>query len=645
MLLGVSCGPIFCTGGYLMDVAVNSQTRNTVRSNSEWWTLVYSAIVNNDLAKLKEYKQQGANFNVLDTYSYADGTLLQIAIWKNNPQVFDALVSYGVNVNNTSPSDHSSALHYAVASGSQYFTQKLIDLGANVNIRDNEGRTPLFNAFYYEEPAVAQILLKNPYIDVNIPSIAGHPPILYAYLIEQNEIIDKIISHPSYDPTFNRVLLSTYNFPKLDNYLVNHGKSGDENVINAYKGFKLFGLKYDLDGCMPLTKLQTHQLECLDHAGYFNDLGAAAMVDSYNQFYSKVIAESMIPTWANQAFVNVQESLNFSATVFDPKAYYDKIMRGELVIVPSGWDGHSISFVFHNDRLYRSNRGEHSDEIHGIDEFIITKPANLTVGLIDFMLQGQGDSTPLQFELIEILGLQKIGMVENPTQIAGNCVWTSLETAVEAAFISSFKNLNIDDYSSHTYAKQSFLIWEEYDLTYTLKEVIDHKQTYIAADVYDDMLIRALETHHDPKNEHEIQRGVLALNELSNKAVSDTFYNYIGYWVQKYDPYNTYGISYMKPYASHYSYSNWQMTPEQKKYAKEYLDFLKACDDYQKTLTSQSININDVLGDSIIDGFDSIFPRTLPTPIKEPSLFVPNTPLVPEIIPQNLFAQSNEHFM
>ena len=628
-----------------MDVAVNSQTKNAVRSNSEWWSLVYSAIVNNDLAKLKEYKQQGANFNVLDTYSYADGTLLQVAIRKNNPQVFDALVSYGVNINNTSPYDRSSALHYAVRSGSDYFTQKLIDLGANVNVRDNQGHTPLVDAFHYEWPSVAEILLNNQKVDVNIPSSAGHPPILYAYSIEQYEMMDKMINHPSYDPTFNRVLLSTYFVPELDNYLVNHGKSGDENMINAYKGIKLFGLKYDLDGCIPVTKLQTHQLDCLDHAGYFNDLGAAAMAVSYNQFYSKVITESMIPTWANQAFVNVQESLNFSATVFDPAAYYDKIIRGELVIVPSGWDGHSISFVFHNDRLYRTNRGEHSDETHGIDEFIITKPANLTVGLIDFMLQAQGDSTPLQFELIDFLGLQKIGMVENPTQIAGNCVWTSLETAVEAAFISSFKNLNMDDYSAHAYAKQSFSVWEEYDLTYTLKEVIDNKQTYIAADIYDDMLIRALETHHDPKNEHDIQRGVLALNELSNKAVSDTFYNDIGYWVQKYDPYNTYGISYMKPYASLYSYSSWQMTPEQNKYAKEYLDFLKACDNYQKELTSQAINIHDVLGDSFIDKFDAIFPIELPRTVQEPPMYVPEMPAIPNLIPHNLLPQSIEHFM
>jgi len=415
-----------------------------------------------------------------------------------------------------------------------------------------------------------------PQVDVNIPGEQGTLPILYPFLDGKFDVLNKIISHSSYDPTFNSIMVSGFHLPKLEDYLTIQGKSGDINLINAYEESKLFGLKFDLDGCIPLSNLSTHEYGCLTFDGYFNAMGIIAVNDSYNQFYSKVVSESMIPSWASQAFVNVKESLHFSASVFDPGAYYDRVKRGEAVIIPSGWDDHSIAFVFHKDTLYRCNRGDESDSIHGIEEFKITKPENINVKLIDFMIEAEGEPHYLQHELINILGLQKIGMVENPTQVAGNCVWTSLETAVEAAFISNFLELGVDHHMAHQLAKNSFLVWEEYDLTTTLKEVIDHKDVFIAAEIYDDLLIRSLEMHHDPLNVNDIQRGIFALNALNNK---DFF----------------------------------EMTKGDKTVTQEYLDFLKACDDYQKVMPASTIDLNDVIADTFINTFEQVFASSTPS--------------------------------
>lgn len=605
---------------------------------------IYFAIINGNVDKLRELKKQGVDFNYYDT---SDETYLQLAIRYNKSNAFDALIECGININTASRADGTTALHEAVRLGSVNFTNKLIDLGANVNARSHDGFTPLNDALAFKKYNLAEILLKVPQVDVNIPGEQGTLPILYPFIDGKFDILNKILNHSSYDATFNSIMVSGFNLPKLEEYLMIHGKPGDINLINAYEESKLFGLKFDLDGCMPLNTLSTHEYGCLTFDGYFNAMGIIAINDSYNQFYSNVISQSTIPTWASQAFVNVKESLHFSASVFDPAAYYDKHKRGDAVIIPSGWDDHSIAFVIHKDTLYRCNRGDESDSIHGIEEFKITKPENINVTLIDFMIGAEGESHYLQHELINILGLQKIGMVENPTQIAGNCVWTSLETAVEAAFISNFLDLGIDSNTAHQVAKSTFLVWEEYDLTTTLKRIIDHKDTFIAAEVYDDLLIRSFEMHHDPFNVNDVQRGIFALNELDNKDFFKQFDQEIGRLVHKFDPQQADKISYMNAYSStYYDYVmswtdifNYRMTKEDKQQAKEYLDFLKACDDYQKEMPLSTINFNEVITNGFVNTVESLFEPNIPYNV------IPTPMAMMSNMLQALVPESIEHYI
>lgn len=572
---------------------------------------IFNAIVNDDLNALALYKNH--ELNKLDTHT--NETFLQAAIRYNKPKVFDRLVEYGINLNNASPFDGTTALHEAVRLNSTYFINKLINLGANVNVLDHEGFTPLNHAVGFEKYNLAEVLLKAPQIDVNIPSEMGATPIWYAFIYGKFDIFNKIMNHPSFDSTFNQIILNEYNLSDVRDHLLSQGKVGDATLINAYNDSKIFGLKFDLDGCMPLNNIVNHEYDCFSFEGYYRNQGALALADSYNQFYSDVITKSSIPSWASQSFISVKEAIDFSANIFEPSAYYDKLNRGELVIIPSGWEGHTITFVIYKDTLYRCNRGDESDGIHGIEEFKITKPSNLNSELIKLMLDAAGESKFLQYDLIDLLGLERVGMVENPVQLAGNCTWASLETSVEAAFISTFMGLGIDKVTAHQLAKQSFLEWEEFDLTYTLKDVIDHKEIFIAAEIYDDLLVRALETHHNPNNEHDIQRGLFLLNELGNSAVFEKFDHDIGQIVNKYAPFQVSQLSFMNTYsASYYDYIassidvyDRRMTKNEKQFAQEYLDFLKTCDNYKTTISSLPIDMNEVIMESFINGFETVF--------------------------------------
>ena len=65
-----------------------------------------------------------------------------------------------------------SELLDASAKGDQTSVQSLIDTGANVNAKDNDGRTPLHRAAYKGHDNIAKLLLKNK-ADENAKNIIG----------------------------------------------------------------------------------------------------------------------------------------------------------------------------------------------------------------------------------------------------------------------------------------------------------------------------------------------------------------------------------------------------------------------------------------------------------------------------------------
>ncbi len=613
-----------------------------------------AACLSQDISKLKLYQGMGINLNSIRD-EYGD-TLLHIAVLNDKPKSFSTLIELGMKIDSRSYYDGSTPLNLAVMADKPSYVQKLIDLGADVNTRADDGFTPLNNAMYFENYTLAQSLLKIPTLDVNIPGFYGMPPLFVPYIDNRWDIIDLIIEHPTYDAPFNQILLSDYPEHELQDYLLNNSPNADFSVVDAFEQSKLFGLKYDLAGCMPFTKLDYHQMDCFSFEGAINLYGTLAMVDSYNLFYENVVLPSNIPSWAQQAFVSVNESLHFTANSFDdPIAYYNKILLGEVVIIPSGWDEHSVAFVIHDDRLYRCNRGDLSDGIHGIEEFIISKPTNLTSSLIGFMLAAEGPPDVLQYDIIELLGLEKIGEIENPVQITGNCVWTSLEAGLEASFLTNFIYQGIESSVAHKLAKDSFLLWEEFDLTYTLKEAISEQDLLIQNEIYDDLLVGALTTHHNPSNETDLQIAIVALNELDKPSVFETFHNEIGKNLINYDPASYSNISYMKPYTptTYYDYfMSWLpfskpgMNTTQKEEAKQYLEFLKACDEYQKKIVPEVLNIDNILDFSVGDSLEQLFHSGISNVVQTVSKELPIQHLMPALMPmqEHTPTATIEHF-
>lgn len=573
---------------------------------------VISACIYDDTFVLAYYdKHYDINYN--EIYDEDGDPILQVAILYDSPNAFDKLLEYNVDLNNTSIWTGFSALQSAVLSDQLHYVTRLIEHGADLNIKDYNGLTALTMAVSVGNDEVIDLLLKQPQLDVNITGENGINPVLMAYVDDRYDIIDKIIDHPSYDQTYTLISLYLQDCRDLKDYLLTHGPKVNEVLIDTYEQAHEFGLKFDFDDCFALNNLNMHQTPCFGFEGSQNFVGIKLLDFSFTEFLTKVVDKNENPAWFNDAVLMVQDAINFSANDFDLNDCLTRIQAGKLTIIPSGWDGHSITIVIHNDTLYLCNRGELSDGLHGIEEFTISKPENLTTDMILKMLIANGTPDFIVHDLVNDLGLQKIGEIENLTQIVGNCVWTSLEAAVEASFVSAFIHTDVENNFAHQVAKDTFAIWEEFDLDTSLKSVIENQDNLIDSGIYDDLLIKVLKAHHNPEDLADIQRGVIILEELDTPCVSHTFKDEIGQFVIDHFPQSYQEISYMESYTPSYFeyFSSFIFSNKvsenilDQQEAKEYFDFLKACDEYHKA--NPSITIDDVIDISVNETLQNLF--------------------------------------
>ena len=88
--------------------------------------------------------------------------------------------------------DKNEKLLEAVSNGSLNDVKRLIESGANVNVRDKYGATPLFLSIYGEHIDIINTLLNSQFTDVNLKNGYGETP-LYAAVETDNEDVVKAI--------------------------------------------------------------------------------------------------------------------------------------------------------------------------------------------------------------------------------------------------------------------------------------------------------------------------------------------------------------------------------------------------------------------------------------------------------------------
>ena len=119
---------------------------------------IIKAAKKGDVAMLKSLL--ATDKKLVDARDTDGSTPLHCATWKGHPEIVEALLAAGADVNAVNQNEHwgTTPLHAAAHANQAQIAQLLIDHGANPKARDNEGRTPLFHTTFHKAKAVAKLL-------------------------------------------------------------------------------------------------------------------------------------------------------------------------------------------------------------------------------------------------------------------------------------------------------------------------------------------------------------------------------------------------------------------------------------------------------------------------------------------------------
>ena len=137
----------------------------------------------NKFRKTRSKKQRGGEVNDLIQASF-NGDILKVK----------KLLEEGADIN-AKDEDGKSALQMASSYGHTDIVKLLLEAGADINAKDNDWGTALSNAVMNEKQQVVKLLLEKG-ADVNQPNKDGETPIIHAIYFGDVEIVKMLLENP-----------------------------------------------------------------------------------------------------------------------------------------------------------------------------------------------------------------------------------------------------------------------------------------------------------------------------------------------------------------------------------------------------------------------------------------------------------------
>jgi len=109
----------------------------------------------------------------LNFVSNKNETLLQSALALGNIDIVNILLDKNIDLDNQENEYGLSALHQCIINNNIDITSKLIDSGANINLQDLQGNSPLIYSIDEDNMELTSLLIKNNNINFNLTNIKG----------------------------------------------------------------------------------------------------------------------------------------------------------------------------------------------------------------------------------------------------------------------------------------------------------------------------------------------------------------------------------------------------------------------------------------------------------------------------------------
>lgn len=376
-------------------------------------------IIHGNLTDLKRLIQH-PDFKIdeVDAYGF---TLLIEAIIANNEQKVAFLIEQGANVNIPDLAGRSP-LHWAVDNNQAHTCQRLLAKGANANAYTNAG----------------QAVLVNP-------------------LLRDNQSIKSI--------------------------LYEHGAS--LTFAQDFSNAKLLGHRFNLQGHADIIDPDEYFVE-INLEGFILEYTLDALTDSFRRFLKHYITRThkdlldtlqIIPRLLN----NARELIAFQHYLVDKDKVKEKInllLKNSLLFLPVLYKGHAITLIKLKDYLIWCDRGEYGRKKGCLVIYRMNNHRAWHAQLIKFLLYKRQTQQFIEEELPTMLGLVPLHHLPLEPQITGNCAWANIEGALLGAlFLIFLSQSNASKEKVEEKAINIYRLWLNWDKDIILNECIQHINT------------------------------------------------------------------------------------------------------------------------------------------------------------------------
>ncbi|MFO1258940.1 MAG: ankyrin repeat domain-containing protein [Gammaproteobacteria bacterium] len=460
---------------------------------------LHMAALKGDLFTAKKLLQQGFNVHMRDIYS---STPLHLAAFNGHLEMAELLVQAGAKVDSESYIN-ITPLFLAIQNHHPQMVMFLLKAGANPNFIMREVGTPY-------------ALLLNMIFD-ELEVLSSYPETNTDRIFNQIEML-KYLGDPEYgEPIINGAGEGSYLASVLMSVMASKAHVTDlqEKILNACEAIlipDLHQLYLEIKNLLHSFNMSSSYTVEVPHYGILNikseghwsnwttELARSSITDFLREVdiapksgFKYSIFESIESILKYSDYLSKNNSEDVASDV------YKRYQAGEMVLLPTGWDGHFVAFLLHDNYLIVCNSGlRFQTKISGATMYEITQPEALTSNMILDILNNH-DQTDLEYNLHYTLGLNPIYNLEFPNQEIGNCAWYSFLPAIKSMIFLKVSEMGIDMPHAETITEDYFRDWYEFHKTWILDHYLENHAN-ANFDILMDIFIKEATSYDDEPN-------------------------------------------------------------------------------------------------------------------------------------------------